>query len=110
MKPGEHIAAGDLNLLIALYAPVRNESGDEITGEELIASGIPASKRTLRAREVEASGRDVADVYAVFTIRFRPGLDNLAALTHGGDRWAIEYPDNINGANRRIDILARLVR
>jgi head-tail adaptor len=108
MRPGDHIPAGELDQLISLYSP--NVSGDEITGETLTVAGVAAKKRTLRGREVEASNRDVSESWAVFSIRYRAGLDTVSVLTHGGDRWNVDAVDNVNGANRRIDITARLVR
>lgn len=110
MKPGDHIPAGTLNLLVALYSPALDSNGEESGAPVLIASGIPAAKRTMRGREVEGGERTVAEQYAVFTIRYRSGLDAAKVLTHGGDRWDIETIDNVNGSNRRLDITARLIR
>lgn len=110
MKPGDHIAAGDLNLWVSLYAPVLNSNGEETGAPSLIASGIPASKRTLRGRELEGGERRISEQYAVWTIRYKPGLDTAKVLTHVGDRWDIESIDNVNGSNRRLDITARLIR
>lgn len=107
MKPVDSIPAGSLNLLIALYAPT--QSGDEITGETLIAAQIPASKRSIpgASRESTEAGREVARQFAVFTIRYRPGVDTAKFLTHVGDRWDIDFVDNVNGSNRKLEITAR---
>jgi SPP1 family predicted phage head-tail adaptor len=110
MKVSDKIKAGELKLFISLYAPT--QSGDEITGETLIAAQIPAAKRSLpgASREETEAGREVARQFAVFTIRYRPGIDTAKFLTFAGDRWDIDFVDDINGTHKKIEITARLAR
>jgi len=110
MKVTDKIPGGSLRLIIALYAPT--QTGDEITGETLIAANVPASKRSIpgASREETAVGREVARQFSVFTIRYRPGLDTAKFLVFAGDRWDIDFVDDINGTHKKIEITARLAR
>jgi head-tail adaptor len=107
MKAPDYIAAGDLRLLISLYSP--NQSGDEITGETLIAAHVPAAKRSISgaSREMTEAGREVARQFSIFTIRYRPGLDTAKFLMYAGDRWDIDFVDNVNGTNKILELTAR---
>lgn len=109
MKPGDDIAAGDLNCFIALYAPSYNSSGDEITGYDLIAAGIPASKRTLQGRETLEAARDTSEQLVQWTIRYRAGVDAAKRLTHAGSNYDIVAAVDPTGNRRRMDITTKLV-
>lgn len=110
MKPGDDLRAGDLTLRVSLQAPEMNEAGDEIVGWTDIATGVPAAKRGLRGREVLASGRDVNEQWATWTIRFRVGLDTAKRLVWRGEVWEFDGLDNVNGSNRKIELTCRMVR
>lgn len=109
MKPGDDIAAGDLNCSIALYGPTRNASGDEITGWSLIVAGVAASKRPLQGRETLDSARDTSEQMILWTIRYRAGLDATKRITHAGSNYDVVALVDPTGSRRRLDITTKLV-
>ena len=110
MKPGDDIAAGDLDQRVAFYAPQYNASGDEIIGYTLIVAGVAAGKLAQQGRETRQAARDTTDQLQTWKIRHRTDIDAATRLTHAGSNYDIVDIRDQTGNRRRLDITTRLVK
>lgn len=109
MRPADDLGAGKLDQRINLLAPTYSPSGDEITGYTSIVANVPAEKRAVRGREMLAAARDVSEVFVVWRIRWRTGVNAIARLTHGADIYDVEAVVDPTGHRRVLELTARII-
>lgn len=107
--PDDDVRAGELNQRITL------RSRDDVNAEDPtytgtpIAENVPARKRALRGRELVASGRDVAESWVEWKLRYRDDITAAERLDHGSDQYDIEDVTDRTGNRRALYITSKRV-
>jgi SPP1 family predicted phage head-tail adaptor len=109
MRRDDDVRAGELTARVTLRGTVLNEDDEEIQGA-VLAENVPAQKRVLRGRELTEAGRDVAEQWTEFRIRYRAGLDSTTRLEQDGRAYNVQAIDDPTGNRRVLVISARAVR
>lgn len=94
------INAGLLDRRVILLKPIYNETEDEVTGWETVAT-VSAAVNPTRGMETDDAARQVAVVDVPIVIRYRADIDA---------RWRIRDKDQEYEVKTKLDILRRHVQ
>lgn len=109
MRREDYIPAGEMTARITLRGTALDANDQWVIGSP-IAENVPARKQALRAREIFEAGRDAAEMWTEFRIRWRAGLDTVARIEHDGQDYNVDAVVDPTGNRRVLVLTARAVR
>jgi SPP1 family predicted phage head-tail adaptor len=103
-----YLEAGKLNQRITIqqYTPTRDTNGAEIDTWGTVTT-VWASKSNQSGREFSAAQKVNAEVTALFTIRYRTGINTSMRILHESKYYNILFIDNVESANVMLRIAAK---
>lgn len=98
---------GAMRERITIQAPTEtlDDYGEPIVEWTDIFTSEPASMRHTGGTEVSRGEQVEANVKAVFTVRYRDGIDSTMRIVHEGRAYGILHVNPVQGGRRYIELL-----
>lgn len=116
-KSDDQLGSGDLDRPLRFFTPAggQNSDGsvsvDPVFAYRMLGNIAPLGRK---ANEVQTSGREMGELWAIVTVRFIPSRQPRESMTlvdvRSGDTWEVRAAAVLNSSNRKMELTCRRVR